>query len=406
MGFARRLLAPRAIKQRASTTTLEDLLAFAVDHVPYYRRFEGYGSLGDFPLLTKDVIRAHGDDLVSADISERSWYYNTSGGSTGEPVRFVQDAEFELRSNWIVWKTKSWVGYTPGDCLVKLWGASMEAPSPNLKVRVGKWLINITELDTFQMDERRLRSYVRLIRRKRPKLIVGYGSSLLEMSRYVIDRGIAIRGVGAVVSAASTLYPEMRQTIASAFGCEVFNRYRSREVGAIAAEDRSGRGMRVCPTVHVETVLPDGSPCAEGEMGEIAVTSLINFAMPLIRYRIGDVGILRTIDGTQYLEKVVGRTVELFQTRDGRRVDGEYFTHLLYFRDWVERFRFRQVAVDRIVIEIVQRSGSEVPFSERSDVEGDIRKMMGEDTRIDWRFVEEIQPLPSGKYVYTLCELV
>jgi phenylacetate-CoA ligase len=176
-------------------------------------------------------------------------------------------------------------------------------------------------------------------------------------------------------------------------------------VGAIAAEDRGGHGLRVCPTVHVETVLPDGSPCAEGEMGEIIVTSLMNFAMPLIRYRIGDVGILRTIDGTRYLEKVVGRTVELFKTQDGRRVDGEYFTHLLYFRDWVQRFRFRQVALDRIAIEIVQRPGVESPLSERREVEKDIRKMIGESTRVDWKFVDEIQPLPSGKYVYTLCEL-
>jgi phenylacetate-CoA ligase len=405
MGFVRRRLAPRAIKQREPTATLDDVLAFAVAHVPYYRQFEGYDSLGDFPLLTKEIIRAHAEDLVSDDISERNWYYNTSGGSTGEPVRFIQDAEYYLRGNWVVWLTKSWVGYTPGDCLVKLWGESMEAPPPTLKVRIGKWLINITELDTFQMDERRLRSYVRLIRRKKPKLIVGYASSLVEVSRYVIDQGIEIRGVGAVVSAASTLYPEMRQTIAKAFGCDVYDRYGSREVGAIAAEDRGGHGLRVCHTVHVETVLPDGSPCAEGEMGEIIVTSLMNFAMPLIRYRIGDVGILRTIDGTRYLEKVVGRTVELFKTQDGRRVDGEYFTHLLYFRDWVQRFRFRQVALDRIAIEIVQRPGVESPLSERREVEKDIRKMIGESTRVDWKFVDEIQPLPSGKYVYTLCEL-
>jgi phenylacetate-CoA ligase len=127
--------------------------------------------------------------------------------------------------------------------------------------------------------------------------------------------------------------------------------------------------------------------------------------MPLIRYRIGDVGVLTEQDGRPHLQRIVGRTVELFRTRDGRLVDGEYFTHLLYYRDWVRRFRFRQVALERIVIEIELSPGREAPPGDRAEIEADMRKMMGEATQVEWSFVAAIPPLPSGKHVYTLCEL-
>ena len=90
---------------------------------------------------------------------------------------------------------------------------------------------------------------------------------------------------------AGTLFEPIRQTIESVFQAPVFNRYGSREVGDIACECEAHSGLHVAlPTQFVEILRPDGTAAGPGEIGEIVVTSLTNFAMPLIRYRIGIVG--------------------------------------------------------------------------------------------------------------------
>jgi phenylacetate-CoA ligase len=303
-------------------------------------------------------------------------------------------------------ETHRWAGYQPGQRLIKLWGSSSEnAQYKRLKAKVGLWIRNEIFLDTFELSEEKICDYAGIINRFKPRLIVGYASSLYSISQYVLNHSIEIKDIGAIVSSAGTLYPEMRQAMENAFHCKVFNRYGSREVTIVAAEDGSDKGLRVTPIAHVEVIRADGSPCEEGEIGEIVVTSLSNFAMPLIRYRIGDMGVLKKHGVQTYLEKIVGRTVELFKTKDGRLVDGEYFTHLTYFKDWIKNFRFRQIDYDYIVIEIVLCSTHKPPENELSEVEAGVKKMMGDDVRINWKFVDNIEPLPSGKYVYTISDI-
>ncbi len=402
----RRLIASARTRfgRRPARATLEDVLEFAVRHVPYYRQFRGYRSLLNFPLLTKDTIRKQMRGLVSGDLERRNWHYETSGGSTGEPVRFVQDDEYLRRVQAATLETKRWAGYRPGDRLLKLWGnRHSQVHAKGFKAALGRWLSNTIVLDTFCLDEQTMDQYVRIIRRFSPRLIVGFASSLHAISRHVLRRGDRLSGIGAVTSTAGTLFPEMREAIEAAFGCKVFNRYGSSEVSIIAAEDGIHPGLRVAPTVHVETVGADGRQCGQGEVGDIVVTSLANFAMPLIRFKIGDVGAITTHGGTTYLEKLLGRTMELFRTREGKLVDGQYFVQCMYFRDWVQNFRFRQVAYGRIVIEAV--AASEAPSCELLDVESRIRRVMGQNAEIEWRFVDDIRPLPSGKYLYTICEV-
>ena len=393
-------------KAQKPDTSLEQLLDFAVKHVPYYKQFKNYKTLTDFLFLTKDIIRKESKSLLTDDIQKRKWYYNTSGGSTGEPVRLVQDVQMSRYSKWVRAETHRWAGYQPGQRLIKLWGSSSESSQyKQLKAKVGLWIRNEIFLDTFELSEEKICSYVGIINRFKPRLIVGYASSLYSISQYVLNHSIEIKDIGAIVSSAGTLYPEMRQAMENAFHCKVFNRYGSREVTIVAAEDGSDKGLRVTPIAYVEVVRADGSPCEEGEIGEIVVTSLANFAMPLIRYRIGDMGVLKKHGSQTYLEKIVGRTVELFKTKDGRLIDGEYFTHLTYFKDWIKNFRFRQIDYDYIVIEIVLCSTHKPPENELSEVEADVKKMMGDDVRINWKFVDSIEPLPSGKYVYTISDI-
>jgi len=109
----------------AQDEALRRLLLHAYDQVPYYRQIidevggrEAIASsdprdvVKNFPLLTKQLIREHWEDIKSRDLASRKWYYNTSGGSTGEPIRLVQD---EIFSQWgfaVKNLFDSWTGYS------------------------------------------------------------------------------------------------------------------------------------------------------------------------------------------------------------------------------------------------------------------------------------------------------
>jgi phenylacetate-CoA ligase len=381
-----------------------ELLDFATRNVPFYYEFRG-GKLADFPVLTKDMIRRESERLRSTDLARRQWHYETSGGSTGEPVQFIQDNEFLARTASAVLQSKRWTGYRPGDRLLKLWGnrQALAHKPVGFKGRAHSWLANTILLDTFRLDDQLMDEYIRFIRHWSPRLVVGYASSLYAISQRILQHHAPLSGIGAVVSTAGTLFPEHRDAMQSAFGCRVYNRYGSSEVSIIAAEDGTQHGLRILPTVFVETLNAAELPCSENESGEILVTSLANFAMPLIRFRIGDVGILAHRNECDYLAQVLGRSVEMFRTPSGHLIDGQLFIQAMYFRDWIKQFRIRQVALDHMVIEFVAHSAP--VLSQMNEIESTISDVMGSGTTVDWVQVCDIPSLPSGKFLYTVCEV-
>jgi phenylacetate-CoA ligase len=153
-----------------------------------------------------------------------------------------------------------------------------------------------------------------------------------------------------------------------------------------------------------------GNPVPPGTEGNIVVTCLTNYAMPLLRYAIGDRGALMPDGaapdhpGTQVLKQVSGRNVDVFRTADHTLVDGEYFTHLLYFRPWVSRFQVVQKATDHVVFRMVKANG-EPAERELEDIAAGTRLVMGRDCRIEFEFADQLPPHPSGKYRYTISEV-
>jgi phenylacetate-CoA ligase len=203
----------------------------------------------------------------------------------------------------------------------------------------------------------------------------------------------------------------MREKIAQVFGCRVYNVYGSREVSNIACEIPGLNGLWVPPWGNFVEILDDeGRPVPPGQEGNIVVTCLNNFAMPLVRYQIGDRGALASPAPTngqpapQVLNFVSGRNVDVFRTREQKLVDGEYFTHLLYFRPWVWKFQVVQKAYEHVQFRIVKANGGPSP-AELEEIAAKSRLVMGGQCRIDFEFSNELPPHAAGKYRYTISEV-
>ena len=410
----------------ADTTSraLEQLLSHCRQAVPYYAdllrktgcrqaaTLDPREELWRLPILTKQTIRANFEQLQSSDLTNREFAYNTSGGSTGEPVKLVQDLEYEDRSRAISLLYYRILGYEMGEPLVRLWGSERDLAegTRSFKTRFFNWLTSTTWLDAFRMSPQTMRRYVATLNQVRPRIILAYAQAAYELARFVERESLSLAPQRAVVTSAGTLYPFMREKIAQVFGCEVHNLYGSREVSDIACEVPGIDGLWVAPWGNFVEILDDqGMPVPPGEEGNIVVTCLTNYAMPLLRYRIGDRGALapdQTPGGSGYqiLRHVSGRSVDVFRTRDQTLVDGEYFTHLLYFRPWVAKFQVVQKSHEQIVFKVVRVNG-EPPKYELEEIAAKARRVMGADCRVDFQFLPELPPHPSGRYRYTISEV-
>jgi phenylacetate-CoA ligase len=363
------------------------------------------------PVLTKRTLRERFDALTSTDLAGRRWYFNTSGGSTGEPVRLIQDEEFECRSAGLSLAFSRWAGQEVGQPEVRLWGSEQEVLSGTRgwRVRAANALTRTTFLNAFRMTPAAMREFAKVLRRTRPRIIIAYAQAIYELAGFLESEALDVAPVGAVISSAGTLHDFMRARIARVFQCPVYDRYGSREVGLIAAERPGVEGKWVPPwNVVLEVVDEEGRRVPPGVDGEILVTSLGNMAMPLIRYRIGDRGALAPdpVRGGRVLTRLYGRNVDAFRQRDGTLVDGEYFTHLVYFRDWVDKFQFVQTGYDEVVLRVVSRTKDHRSLQpEIEQISARTKAALGHGTvlRVEW--VDEIPPASSGKYRYTISQV-
>lgn len=388
---------------------LARLLSFVNDHNKYYDRFlSECKELNNLPILTKAIIRQCFEELQSTRHTAAT-YKNSSGGSTGKPVTLIQDTHYTSWSE----ATQSYyfskfLGVERNAVKsVWLWGSERDLLKiDSWRTKVVLFLQNRLFLNTFQTSERRWLEYIERIRSYRPYYVAGYAGSLYQIARVARKYNVRLYQPTFVYSAAEMLRDFMRKEIEEQFNAKVYDYYGSREVGAIAGECSMGR-MHVFIMNNLVEILDDTNrPVGDGEEGKIIITNLHNYSMPMIRYDIGDTGAI-SADGCgcgsslPVLERLTGRITDHFRLRDGTLVHGEFFTHLFYFRDWVEQFQIDQLDYDYIRISVVPNLT--IDEHDSAVISENIRTVMGSECKLEWLCVDQIKTTPQGKYLFTRC---
>jgi len=411
---------------------MRNLLLHAYNHVPYYRAIlKNAGVIDDdniinlnyfsrIPFLTKDILRNRLTELKSNDFEKRNCYENSSGGSTGEPVKFLQDKFYEEWSRASSMLCDIWTECYPGDRKVILWGSERDLFVGNepLRIRFGRCLRNEMWLNSFKMTPEQMNLYVKKINEFKPVQILAYVESIYEFSRFIEAEKLKVYSPKAIVTSAGTLYPHMRDKIQKVFNSNVFNQYGSREVGCIACECNQHKGLHAnMATQYVEIFNKDGTFASPGEIGEIAVTSLTNYSMPIIRYKIGDLAAwaIKECDcGRQWpvLAEVSGRMTDTFVRSDGGVVSPEYFIHLIGVIlncDLIKKFQviqedylnIRILIVPNIKIKNIDQQYSAV----LNEITNKVQIVMGKNCDVNYDFVNEILPSRSGKFGYIISKV-
>ena len=436
---------PEDLLQQLQFNKLINLIKHSNRCVPYYtKKFKEIGLLPQDikdiddikllpPLTREDVIEYHkemvdmrfqssvriadnskrepGEPISFARFRKHKLVRNTSSGSTGTPTVFYENGSI-TSSNWAnELRMRNWYGINPGAKEMRMARISTEYMPKNRTLLMRKYLWNQLVLPGTNLSDADYKICYENIRKFRPKVFWGFTSALSGLAEYIQKNSEKLPGhcPDLVITWAAPLYEHEKKVLMSVFGCPVTNIYGAREVGHIAAICPHGTFHINQESLLVETDDVDGDYGGK-ESGEILVTTLENTLMPFIRYRMGDVGRIASSDcscgrSLQVLKDFLGRTGEIFITRDGRMISPNFWCRTFMNDRIAKAFKRFQVIYKRdgnISIKLVRKDNSS--HEAESLLKEFLKKNFHSDIKVDFDYVEKIEPQISGKYQMVINE--
>jgi phenylacetate-CoA ligase len=359
------------------------------------------------PILTKTTLQTR---FPAAEIQQRfGGRINSTGGSTGEPTRFVHDAGMQravLAGNVY---TRLRMGWRPGMATIIVWGSERD-----IGRQTGTWrsrlllrLLREHLVDGYQISQATVERVLRLVRAERPVAVYGFTSMLEYVARAVVDQRLKVPAgaVRAAWNGGEMLFPEQSRLFEQAFGVPLLNRYGGREVSTIACQHhRDGPLWVLRPWIFLEVLDGNGKPAAAGETGRLVVTSTICRGTPFLRYDIEDLGVFDALDelesGVTALRELVGRRAGVVRLANGRIINNLYWNHLLKEFPEVRQFQVVYKRSGEIWLSLV---GEGMAEAREAELRGMVRHLVA-DLPVELVWTDQIPRTPEGKLLHVLCE--
>jgi len=313
---------------------LNALLRHASENIRYYKgripsKLEDLDGLSSLPLLEKEDVRKHQDDLTCKIGSNQR--LKTSGGSTGAPVTLVKDSAGMAYEMAAMWRGYSWAGVKIGHRQARFWGVP-KTRKEKLRASLIDFVCNRKRITAFNFDVESMRSATKSLMHFKPDYFYGYTSIIKEFA--LAQNGKSKLSPKAIFTTSEVLTSGDRQLLEDTFSCKVFDEYGCGEVGTIAHECEYGVRHINVENVIVEVVDDNGIPVPSGNSGELVVTDLTNWSMPLIRYRLKDYGSIAVEKckcgrSLQRLGAIHGRAYDVLKNTMGKRFHGEFFLYIV-----------------------------------------------------------------------------
>ncbi len=403
---------------------LQKLLRHALEYSPFWqRRFKDLSmqagdidkltDTADIPILTREDVINHRDEIVSDKNQASELTENVSGGTTGSSLSyFLSNHRIDYRTAATL-RHNLWAGYRIGDKLATIWGAPGDLPdtkSIKTSVREMLWGKSI-DLNSNIITEESLRAFTAEWNRFKPDILLAYAGSLGFFVKQERNMGITLESPKAIITSAEVLTHEIRKSAEEYFGAEIFNRYGSREFSVMASECENHDGMHT----NAETLLLEFEPIDESfddkRHARLFITDLENHAFPFIRYEIGDVVVLADEDEgcpcgrtLPKIQEVGGRITDYLKLPNGRYVSCTGLTSTVFpMTKGIIQSRVIQSEQDKIRVQIVKNED----FDDNSIriLQNEFEKILGDNIAVEFEFPEKIEREKSGKYRFAISEV-
>lgn len=361
------------------------------------------------PVLTKRDIINNYDKLINQNFTGKS-HQNYSGGSTGVPVKILQDDFMINYSLAAAIRSDRWAGWDYESSIFKFWGASKDFGA-SYKENLKRLFFKQYMFDAFNWNKDTIIDIYKLMGKIKPNIILAYSSAIYFYVKTVKEKGLKSNHypIG-IITSADMLYDYQREEIEEYFRCKVFNRYGCREVGLIACECEEHEGMHISSDrIYLEVVDENNNQVQDGEVGRILITDLTNTAMPIIRYEIGDMGAISNEKnckcgrGFPKLKCIEGRITDYIVTNNGKYINGAALTTLIPKLNNIEQLQLIQREVNKVIIKVIRRKG--YSKEDEIDIRNKLKSYLGSDMILEFEYVDSLINKNSGKYRFIINEL-
>lgn len=401
-------LSPDAVWQR-QLYQLKQLLRHAADTVPHYSealrgmdidRLE-WPAFRLLPILKRQALQENLTSLCCTRVlpSHGAVTEGRTSGSTGMPVSFLQTAATQHFWNALTLREHLWQGRDFAGKLAAIrvkveeghwpdWGA----PAAQVFKTGSGATLNVRSDVEAQLD---------WLVREGPDYLITHASNLQALAVLSIRRGIRLPQLRQARSYSEALRPGLRETVHEAWGVDVADSYSCEEAGYIALQCPQHEHYHVqSENLLVEILDEDGRPCEPGETGRVVITTLHNFAMPLIRYELGDYAeVGEPCDcgrGLPVLTRIHGRRRNMIVLPDGRRHWPSMPSAMWHGVAPIDQFQVTQTGIGSLEVKYVM--GRPLSQEEIAGLEKALAERFSHAFDIGWQRVDAIERGLGGKY--------
>lgn len=411
---ARHAGASRATIEAFRNERLRAIVRHAYERVPYYRElFDRHGvhprhvrttaDLVRIPITTREDLRAFAPKrLVARGLDPEQLIMTMTSGSSGQP--------FEIRNTWLEQnleylfrlRAHRQQGRRIGDRITQIARPGRTHPKDNKLLGATLRALGLekrSSLSVFDPPKVLLERLEAL----RPDIVGGFPTALQRVGEAVAAADRPPVRPRFLLTGGEVLTPDMRARIEADWGARVFETYACHEFNLVAWACPVTGALHTCDDSVIVEVLEDDRPVAPGERGEVVATGLHLYAMPFIRYRLGDVvtrGDMVCGCGQPFstIRSIQGRMRDFFPLPGGRWMHpSEFISGMRHDGPrWVRQFQFVQEREDRIVMRLVPTP--EATEERIAAYERFLADLLGPEIEVRLERVEEIARSASGKF--------
>jgi phenylacetate-CoA ligase len=350
---------------------------------------------------------------MAKGVALKDCYVGNTSGSSGHPFFFAKD-KFTHAMTWASIKYYYDMYHIDiNDKQARFYGIPMEF-SGYWKEKIKDFAMNRMRFPVFDLSDKKMEKFLLLFRKNNYDYLYGYTNSLVLFARYLIKNNLVLKdichSIKLCISTSEVCTQEDHNIIEKGFGVKHVREYGASEVGLIAFDVQDG-SWRICEeAIYNEVVDDNANQLTYGQTGNMLCTSLFNTVLPIIRYQIGDMIVLKERNNKSIyrsIDKLMGRTNDTVILPSGKIAAGFTFYYvsrsILESSGVLKEFIVRQTEVDHFRFEIV--ADRDLTHTEIQQIKEKITLYLEPGLKLSINRVDKINRSKSGKIKHFYSEL-
>ena len=385
-----------------------DIVDYHLENNSFYKSFIGEKSIEiweDIPVMQKKDLQIPLNERFSKGFSKSNCYINKTSGSSGHPLIFAKEKYCHALTWAEIINRFGWHGIDFNKSYqARFYGITLDFIN-NKKERLKDFLSHRFRFPIFDLSDEKLEAYFKKFQYKKFQYINGYTSSIVLFAKFLKSKNVVLTDVCPTlkkcVVTSEMLYNNDKKLLKTWLGVPIINEYGAAELDLVAFTNLENDFIVNSETLFIEILDENNKVLPYGQSGKIVITSLFNKANPLIRYEIGDTGILseNSTYKTPILKELIGRTNDIAKLPSGKVVPGltfYYVTKSVIEEDGnVKEFIIEQTKIDSFTI--IYCSDNELNQSEINKVKKELFNYLENGLILSFERVKVLKRNKRGK---------